>query len=108
MCEYVRSPANPYVTPSPCSAGCGCGHGHDAFHATNIQPALPLAPSGLAPVAPSATPQDLHYAEGEETDTPDVTPHLPYAYDETHWNEEMHWMEPPYEAAFPEEEYYDY
>ena len=51
MREYVRSPANPYVTPSPRSAGRGHGRGHDAFRATDIQPALPPAPSGLAPVA---------------------------------------------------------
>ena len=59
-------------------------------------------------MAPSTTPQDIHYAEGEETDTPNVTPHPPYAYDKAHWNEEMHWMEALYEADFPKEEYYDY
>ena len=30
MREYARSPANPYVTPSPHSASRGRGHGHDA------------------------------------------------------------------------------
>ena len=32
---------------------------------------------------------------------------VPLCYDKTHWNEEMYWMEAPYEANFPEEEYYD-
>ena len=100
--EYARSPANPYVTRSASRGrGCGC----DAFHATDIPPALPPAPSGLAPVAPSTAPQDMHYAAGKETDTPQH-PHT--EYDDTHWNDEMHWMEAPFEADFPEDEYYDY
>ena len=105
MREYVRSPANPYVTPSPCSTGHGRGCGCDAFHATDVLPDLPLAPSGPAPVAPSTAPQDLHYAEGEETDGPQ---HPPTEYDETHWNDKLHLMEAPFEADFPEDEYYDY
>ena len=105
MREYVRSPANPYVTPSPCSTGHGRGCGCDAFHATDVPPDLSLAPSGPAPVAPSTAPQDLHYAEGEETDVPQ---HPPTEYDETHWNDKFHLMEAPFEADFPEDEYYDY
>ena len=103
--EYARSPANPYVTPSPRLTGRGCGRGRDAFHATDIPPALPPAPSGPAPVAPSTAPHDLHYAEGEETDAPQ---HPPTEYDETHWNDKLHWMEAPFEADFPEDDYYDY
>ena len=56
-------------------------------------------------MVPSTAPQDLHCAEGEETDAPQ---HLSTEYDETHWNDELHWMEAPFEADFLEDEYYDY
>ena len=79
MREYARSPANPYITPSPHSASRGCSRGHDAFHATDIPPALPPAPSGSAPVAPSTAPQDMHYAVGEETE---ASQHPSTEYDE--------------------------
>ena len=91
--------------PSTWTYLCYRGSGRDAFHSTDIPPALPPAPSGPAPSAPSTTPQDMHYAAEEETDAPQ---HPSTEYDDTHWNEEMHWMEAPFEADFPEEEYYDY
>ena len=102
---YARSPANPYVTPSPRSACRGRGCGRDAFHDTDIPPALPPAPSGPAPVAPSAAFEDMHYAAEEDTD---ATQHPSTEYDETQWNDDMHWMEAPLEADFPEDECYDY
>ena len=54
---------------------------------------------------PSTTTQDMYYAAGKETD---ASQHPSSEYDETHWNDERHWMEARIEGDFPEDEYYDY